>query len=444
MTLNDTHRADLRSWVESANAPDTDFPIQNLPYGIFHRAGEPPRGGVAIGDQILDLTAALKAGLFEGAAEATARLATGPALNTLMAADPAALRALRARLSQILSRENPDRPRIAQMANALLIPMTQAQLELPAAIGSFTDFLTSIYHTERGGRITRPESPVPAPFRHMPIAYNGRATSVRASGEAVRRSNGQWRRPDGEVQFGPCQQLDFELEVGMFVGRGNALGEPIAIEEAPSHVFGFCLLNDWSARDVQRWESALGPFLSKSLSTTISCWVITAEALAPFRAPAFARPPGDPAPLPYLHSNADQAQGGIDLNLDAYLLTPRMRRDGANPARICRTNFIHMYWTFAQMLTHHTSNGCNMRPGDLLGSGTTSGPRDENRACLAEITQRGGQSFALPNGENRIWLEDGDEVVLRARAVREGFAPIGFGECRARVDAAPPWPTARA
>jgi fumarylacetoacetase len=444
MTLNDTHRADLRSWVESANAPDTDFPIQNLPYGIFRRAGEPPRGGVAIGHQILDLTAALKAGLFEGAAEATARLASGPTLNALMAADLAALRALRARLSQVLSAETPDRPRVSQMADALLVPMAQAQLELPAAVGSFTDFLTSIYHTERGGRITRPDSPVPAPFRYMPIAYNGRATSVRASGEAVRRSNGQWRRPDGQVQFGPCQQLDFELEVGMFVGRGNALGEPIAIEEAPAHVFGFCLLNDWSARDVQRWESALGPFLSKSLSTTISCWVVTAEALAPFRAPAFERPPGDPAPLPYLDSGADQAQGGIDLNLEAYLLTPRMRRDSAEPACICRTNFMHMYWTFAQMLTHHTSNGCNMRPGDLIGSGTTSGPRDDNRACLAEITQRGGQSFALPNGESRIWLEDGDEVILRARAVREGFAPIGFGECRARIEAAPAWPAAPA
>jgi len=442
MQIDGTHRPDLRSWVESADEPGTDFPIQNLPYGIFRRQGEPARSGVAIGDQILDLTAALKAGLLQGPAEAAARLAAGPTLNALMAADPSALRALRARLSQILSAENPDRRRVMDMAASLLVPMAEAQLELPAAIGSFTDFLTSIYHTERGGRITRPESPVPAPFRYMPIAYNGRATSVRASGEAVRRPNGQWRRPDGHVQFGPCEQLDFELEVGMFVGRGNPLGEPIAIAEAPRRIFGFCLLNDWSARDIQRWESALGPFLSKSLSTTISCWVVTADALAPFRAGAFARPPGDPPPLPYLHSDTDQAQGGLDLNLEAYLLTPRMRRDGAKPECICRTNFIHMYWTFAQMLAHHTSNGCNMRPGDLIGSGTTSGPRDENRACLAEISQRGAQSFTLPNGETRTWLEDGDEVILRARAVREGFAPIGFGECRAVVEPAPPWPKA--
>jgi fumarylacetoacetase len=329
------------------------------------------------------------------------------------------------------------------MAHALLVPMTDARLVLPAQIGSFTDFLTSIYHTERGGRVTRPDSPIPPPFRHLPIAYNGRATSVRASGEDVRRPNGQWRRADGTVQFGPCEQLDFELEVGMFVGRGNALGEPVAIDDATSHMFGYCLLNDWSARDIQRWESALGPFLGKSLSTTISCWVVTAEALAPFRAPAFPRPPGDPAPLPYLHGTADQAQGGLDLTLEAYLETPRMRRERAAPARITRTNFIHMYWTFAQMLTHHMSNGCNLRPGDLLGSGTASGPLDENRACLSEITGRGAHSFALPNGESRIFLEDGDEVIFRARAERAGFVQIGFGECRARVVSAPPWPAPR-
>ena len=443
MQLNETHRADLRSWVESANAPDTDFPIQNLPFGIFRRDGETPRAGVAIGDQILDLTAALKAGLLAGEAETGARLATGPALNTLMAADPRVHAALRRQLSQLLAADNPYREHLAAMASSLLVPMADAQLGLPAAIGNFTDFLTSIYHTERGGRITRPDTPVPPPFRYLPIAYNGRATSVRASGEPVRRPNGQWRTSDGKVEFGPCEQLDFELELGTYVGRGNELGEPISIEEAPDRIFGFCLLNDWSARDVQRWESALGPFLSKSLSTTISCWVVTAQALAPFRAPAFARPQGDPAPLPYLSSAADQAEGGIDLNLDAYLLTPRMRSEGAPPAHICRTNFVHMYWTVAQMLTHHMSNGCNMQTGDLFGSGTTSGPLDENRACLSEITTRGTQSFALPNGEKHTWLEDGDEVIFRGRAEREGFRSIGFGECRARVEPAPPWPKSK-
>jgi fumarylacetoacetase len=440
MQLNETHRADLRSWVESANNTDTDFPIQNLPFGVFRRDGEMPRAGVAIGDQIFDLTAALKAGLFQGEAESAARLAAVPPLNSLMAAEPRLHAALRRRLSQLLAANNADSGRLAAMSSSLLVPMADAHLELPCAIGSFTDFLTSIYHTERGGRVTRPESPVPAPFRYLPIAYNGRATSVRASGEPVRRPNGQRRTPDGKVEFGPCRQLDFELELGTFVGRGNELGEPISIEEAPDRIFGFCLLNDWSARDIQRWESALGPFLSKSLSTTISCWVVTAEALAPFRAPAFARPVGDPAPLPYLHAAADQTEGGIDLNLDAYLLTPRMHSAGAAAAHLCRTNFLHMYWTVAQMLTHHMSNGCNMRPGDLFGSGTASGPLDENRACLAEITTRGAQSFALPNGETRIWLEDGDEVIFRARAERAGYRSIGFGECRARVEPAPPWP----
>jgi fumarylacetoacetase len=442
MQLNETHRADLRSWVDSANAPDTDFPIQNLPYGIFRRDGETPRAGVAIGDQIFDLQAGLKAGLFAGEAEAAARLATGPVLNPLMAADPRLHTALRRRLSQLLAADNPDRGRLA--ASSVLVPMADAQLELPADVANFTDFLTSIYHTERGGRITRPDAPVPPAFRYLPIAYNGRATSVRASGEPVRRPNGQWRTPEGKVEFGPCQQLDFELELGTFVGRGNELGDPISIEEAPDRIFGFCLLNDWSARDVQRWESALGPFLSKSLSTTISCWVVTAEALAPFRAPAFVRPDGDPAPLPYLSSVADQAEGGIDLNLDAFLLTPRMRSEGAAPARICRTNFVHMYWTVAQMLTHHMSNGCNMQTGDLFGSGTTSGPLDENRACLSEITSRGTQSLALPNGEKHTWLEDGDEVIFRGRAEREGYRSIGFGECRARVEPAPAWPKAKA
>lgn len=441
--INETHRADLRSWVESANDPATDFPIQNLPYGVFRRSGEVPRIGVAIGDHILDLQAAINANLFQGGAEESARLVTGSSLNRLMAAGPKVQSALRKRISEILAADGRGRAQIERLAGSLLVPMHEVEMKLPASIGSFTDFLTSIYHTERGGRVTRPDNPIPAPFRHLPIAYNGRATSVRASGEPVRRPNGQWRTADGQVKFGPCEQQDFELEVGVFVGPGNELGQPIAIDDAPAHMFGFCLVNDWSARDIQRWESALGPFLSKSLSTTISCWVVTAEAMAPFHAPAFPRPAGDPQPLPYLHSAADQASGGLDLDLEAYLLTPRMRREDAAPARIAHTNFVHMYWTFAQMLTHHMSNGCNLQPGDLLGSGTTSGPLDENRACLSEITSRGTHSFTLPNGESRVWLEDGDEVIFKARAQRDGFVSIGFGECRGRIEAAPAWPIAK-
>lgn len=433
MQLNETHGADLRSWVESANAAESDFPIQNLPYGVFRREGEAPRMGVAIGDRILDVTAALKAGLLRGEAEAAAKLAAGPTLNALMAAKPALHAALRRQLSQLLNADNPERSQVAAATEPVLVPMADTQLQVPVSIGSFTDFLTSIYHSERSGRLSRPDSPVPPAFRYLPIAYNGRATSVRASGEAVRRSNGQWRNPDGKVEFGPTRQLDFELELGFYVRRGNELGEPVSINEAPERIFGFCLLNDWSARDVQRWESALGPFLSKSLSTTISCWVITAEALAPFRTPAFARPEGDPTPLPYLYSETDQNEGGIDLTLEAQLVTPRMRREGEKPALICQTNFKHMYWTVAQMLTHHTSNGCNLQTGDLLGSGTTSGPLNANRACYAEITTRGTVPWTLPNGERRDWVEDGDEIILRGRTERQGYRSIGFGECRAVV-----------
>ena len=437
--LNRTHDPARRSWVERANLAGGDFPIQNLPFGVFRNA-DGARTGIAIGDHILDLSATLAAGLFDGEARDAAHLASGASLNALMAAGNRMASALRARVSDLLSSEGRDAPRARQMADRLLVPMAGVEMLLPVKLGSFTDFLTSIYHTERGGRVTRPDNPVPPAFKYLPIAYNGRATSVRVSAEPVRRPNVQWRNPDGKVEFGPCRQLDFELEVGMYVATGNALGEPISIEHAPDHMFGLCLLNDWSARDIQRWESVLGPFLSKSLSTTVSPWVVTTEALAPFRAPAFARPQGDPAPLAYLHSHSDQAMGGFDIELDAYLLTPRMRADGAEPAHITRTNFIHMYWTFAQMLTHHMSNGCNLQPGDLLGSGTTSGPLDTNRACLNELTNRGAQLLKLPNGEARGYLDDGDEVIFRARAARDGFCSIGFGECRAWIEPAPSWP----
>jgi fumarylacetoacetase len=437
--LNRTHDPARKSWVESANLAGSDFPIQNLPLGVFQGVGS-ARTGVAIGDQVLDVLAALEAGLLDGEAGDAARLASGGSLNALMGTGNRTVSALRARLSDLLWSDDRHAAPARKIADTLLVPMASVEMKLPAKIGSFTDFLTSIYHTERGGRVTRPDNPVPPAFKYLPIAYNGRATSVRLSGEPVRRPNVQWRNSDGKVEFGPCRQLDFELEVGMYVGSGNALGEPISIEDAPHHIFGLCLLNDWSARDIQRWESVLGPFLSKSLSTTVSPWVVTVEALAPFRAPAFPRPQGDPAPLPYLHSDSDQAAGGFDIELEAYLTTPRMRAEGTQAARITRTNFIHMYWTFAQMLTHHMSNGCNLQPGDILGSGTTSGPLDESRACLNELTNRGTHTLALPNGETRGYLADGDEVIFHGRAERNGFVSIGFGECRARVDTAVPWP----
>ncbi len=438
--LNATHDPARRSWVESANEPDCDFPIQNLPHGVFCWPGEQPRGGVAIGDAILDMAAAVEAGLFAGIPAEAARAAAEPTLNRLMGMGNGAASALRARISDLLRADHPDAARFAGMSERLLVPMDEVEMRLPAAIGAFTDFLTSLYHTERGGRQRNPENPLPPAFKHLPVAYNSRASSVRVSGEAVRRPNGQRQRPDGSVHFGPCEGQDFELELGMFVGPGNLLGEPIPLRAAPEHMWGFCLVNDWSARDIQRWESTpLGPFLSKSLSTSVSPWVVTAEALAPFRAPALVRPSGDPAPLPHLHGALDQAEGGFDIDLDAWLLTPRMAEEGAAPARITRTNFLHMYWTLGQMLTHHASNGCNLRPGDLIASGTASGPTDDSRACLSEIT-RGRDPLALPNGETRLWLEDGDEVIFRGRARRDGHIAIGFGECRGRIDPAPAWP----
>ena len=443
--LDETHDPERRSWVASANAPASDFPIQNLPFCIVSRLGGRPGGGIAIGDRILDLRAVLDRELLKGAAERAARATTGGALNELMALGPAAARELRRGVSDLLAETGRHAASARMMADMLLMPMREATLHLPAAIGGFTDFLTSSYHTERGGRHTRPDSPIPAAFKHLPIAYHSRASSVRLSGEAVRRPHGQWREGSGRIVFGPTRAFDFELELGAFVGAGNALGEPVPLDEAWDHLFGFVLLNDWSARDVQRWEShPLGPFLSKSASTTISPFVVTAEALAPFRREAFVRSAADPPPLPYLSSEADRRGGGLDIALTCDLVTPQLREAGGLPARITETNFRHMYWTFAQMLAHHASNGCNLRPGDLLGSGTISGPDDASRACFAELSERGTTPLQLADGETRAFLEDGDEVVFSGRAMREGFAPIGFGECRGRVAPACAYPLPKA
>ncbi|GGC45422.1 fumarylacetoacetase [Chelatococcus reniformis] len=428
--LDATHDPARRSWVGSANDPATDFPIQNLPYCMFSSGAEPARAGVAIGDGILDLEGALEAGLLAPSYASAIAGCRGTGLNALARLDRGALRALRLRLSELLRVEDdatgPHRDR-------LIVSARQAVLQLPMKIGGFTDFFASLHHTERGGRRTRPDNPVPANYRYVPIAYNSRASSVRVSGAAIRRPNGQWRRATGDVHFGPTEALDFELELGAFVGHSSVLGDPVPIDRAPDHIFGYCLLNDWSARDIQRWESVpLGPFLAKTLSTTVSPFVVTADALAPYRIAAAARPAGDPAPLPYLHAEADQRDGGLDLLLKASIQTEAMRTAGAPPHCVTTTNFKHMYWTVAQMIAHHTSNGCNIETGDLIGSGTTSGPTDESRACLAEITD-GERPIALPNGESRTWLVDGDSVLFTGRAERPGFVPIGFGRCEGRI-----------
>lgn len=422
--LDATHDAKRRSWIESANRPDSDFPIQNLPWGVFRNIGETARGGIAIGDRIVDLKAASAAKLFSGEAAEIAQAASAPTLNDAMALGNRAAGALREQLSDLLRGDGPDRSRLEGRADAFLVPMSAATMQLPAAIGAYTDFLSSIFHTGRMGRNNLPPS-----YKYQPIAYNSRASSVRISGETIARPKGEYRTAEGEVRYGPEPSLDFELELAVFVGSGNALGAPIPVARAADHIFGYCLLNDWSARGIQRWESQpLGPFSGKSFSTSISPWIVTGAALAPFRVPAFARSAGDPAPFPHLSHAADREEGGLGIALEAYWRTAPMRSRGTPSARVTATNADQLYWTFAQMVTHHAANGCNLRPGDLIASGTTSGPTDDSRACIAELNDNATTALTLGD-EKRLWLDDGDEVVFRARAERAGHAAIGFGEC---------------
>jgi fumarylacetoacetase len=437
MALNDTHRVELVSWVESAQTPSSDFPIQNLPFGVFWRAGrsESARVGVAIGDQIVDVAACLDAGLLDGAAIEAAECCRAPHLNDLMALRPTAGSALRRALSELLRVDSSSYRKDPAIARRILVPMYEAELRLPAVIGDYTDFYASIDHARNVGSMFRPSDPLLPNYKYVPIGYHGRASSVVPSGTHVRRPTGQLRdNPDEPPIVSPSKRLDYELELGFFIGQGNSLGSPIPIMDADRHVFGCCLLNDWSARDIQSWEyQPLGPFLSKSFATTISPWVVTIEALEPFRAPAYVRPDGDPAPLDYLLWETDQRRGAFDISLEVYLRTGVMRQRSQNPVRVSRGRFTSMYWTVAQLLAHHTSNGCNLRAGDLLGTGTVSGPEPESRGSLIERTWRGREPLRLPNGESRTFLEDGDEVIMRAVCERPGFARIGFGDCSGMV-----------
>jgi len=426
--LNETHNPTLKSWVASANTPGCDFPIQNLPFAVFRRKGstETVRGGVAIGDQILDLAALAQAGVLTGDAAVAAQAGAQDKLNALMALGTSAWSALRLALSRAL------RAGAAEQAalQAGLVPQAEAEYDVPARIGDYTDFYTSVHHATNIGKQFRPDNPLLPNYKWVPIGYHGRASSIGISGQQFRRPIGQTMPPGATTpSFGPCKRLDIELELGIFVGSGNALGEAVDIREAEDHVFGICLLNDWSARDIQGWEyQPLGPFLSKSFASTLSPWVVTLEALAPYRV-AFTRPEGDPQPLAYLDSEANRSGGAFDIQLQVGLQTPQMRAAGQPDASICRTSYRHAYWTVAQMVTHHTVNGCNLQPGDLLGSGTLSGPTLDQAAALIELTTGGKNPLALPGGEQRTWLEDGDSVVLRGWCEREGAARIGFGEC---------------
>ncbi len=434
-TINKTHDPALRSWVESANDPATDFPIQNLPFGVYQRAGLPdaPRGGVAIGDRILDVGNAARDGLFEGPTWGPALTCSAPTLNGLMSLGPEAWTVLRARLSRLLSVD--AKPEEREKARGHLVPMSSAEMLIPARIGDYSDFYASLFHATNVGKMMRPDNPLLPNYKHVPIGYHGRSSSIVIGGTPVRRPRGQ-RKPEGaaEPEFGPSQSLDYELEVGFYVGPGNAQGEPIPIAEADDHLFGLCLLNDWSARDLQAWEyQPLGPFLAKDFATSISPWIVSMEALEPFRSPAFARPPGDPPPLPYLSSEQNAKHGAIDVMLQALLSTRKMREAGTEPAEICRSRLRELYWTPGQLVAHHASNGCNLRSGDLLGSGTVSGEAKESRGCLLERTWRGTEPLALPSGETRRFLEDGDEITLRGFCERPGFARIGLGECRGTI-----------
>ncbi len=443
MALDETHDPGGKSWIDAANDPAGDFPIQNLPFGIFRRAGtnEPLRGGVAVGDCVLDLGALHAAGLLRGAAGEALSAAAAPSLNAVMALGPDRRVALRQALFRLLAWGGDDTS-LRTRAASMLVPMAAAELGLPAAIGDYSDFYASIHHATNVGRLLRPDAPLMPNYKWLPVGYHGRASTVVASGTPVIRPNGQTRPRDAEQPgFGPSRRLDFELELGIFTAAAHRMGEPIAIADAPRHIFGYCLLNDWSARDIQGWEyQPLGPFLAKSFCTTISPWVVTAEALAPFRAPVAARPDGDPPPLPHLSSPADQAAGALAIRLDVLLATPRMRAAGQTGFRLARSDARHLYWTPAQMVTHHASNGCWIKAGDLLGSGTISGPDAGSLGSLLEMTEGGRKPLALPDGETRTFLEDGDEVTLRGRCEREGFAPIGFGECRGTIAPAHPVP----
>jgi len=435
--MNETHNPDKKSWVESANSPGADFPIQNLPFGVFRARGAdgPGRVGVAIGDRILEIEAATRVLPVEGLAAEAADACRSNSLNGLMSQGIEHWSALRKRLFEILQDNHPDTKKHQRLLEPLLVRIADAEMLLPVEIGDYTDFYASVYHATNVGSMLRPENPLFPNYKHLPVAYHGRSSSIVVSGTSIRRPSGQTKDDSAtEPTFGPSKQLDYELEVGFFVGSGNSQGEPIPNEKAEKHIFGLCLLNDWSARDIQKWEyQPLGPFLAKNFATTISPWIVSLEALEPFRVPAYERGANDPAVQPYLDSPPNRKSGGIDITLEVFLSSKKMKDESMQPALLTQGNLKDMYWTIAQMLTHHTSNGCNLRAGDLLASGTVSGEAKTSRGCLLELTWRGRDPIQLPTGETRSFLLDDDEVIMRGYCQREGFTHIGFGECRGMI-----------
>ena len=429
--IDDTHDASLTSWVASANGPDADFPIQNLPLGVFRRKGssETFRPGVAIGDQVLDLLAARDAGALPGDVGDTLAGCERGELNAFMSQGRAARVALRRALSEGLRSGSVRQGKL----QGCLIAQADVEHAVPCRIDGYTDFYTGIHHATAVGKLFRPDNPLLPNYKWVPIGYHGRTSSIGVSGQSFRRPLGQTKGAGDVPEFGPSKRLDYELELGAFVGTGNPLGRPVSTAEAEDHLFGLVLLNDWSARDLQAWEyQPLGPFLAKNFATTISPWIVTMEALEPFRS-RFERPTGDPQPLPYLDSDFNREHGAIDIELEVWLQTAAMREAGIAPQRLMQSNFKDAYWTLAQMLAHHTVNGCNLQPGDLLGSGTQSGPGEDQGGSLLELTCGGQKQVRLVNGEARTFLADGDTVLLRAHARRSGFRTIGFGDCAGTV-----------
>ena len=433
--LDFTHKPERTSWVESANTADCDFPIQNLPFGVFRIGDGSPRNGVAIGDQIVDLRATAENGVFDD--EVIAAVSQAP-LNAVMEFSKSTRVRFRHTLSNLLASDN-----ATDRDSVVLVPQAEVNMLMPCDVHDFSDFYASVFHATNVGSMFRPDNPLLPNYKHIPIGYHGRASSLIASGESVRRPVGQHAPSEsgGSPTRGPSDRLDYEFEVGFFVAEGNELGSTIGIENAEDKIFGMVLINDWSARDLQKWEyQPLGPFLAKSFATTVSPWIVTMEALAPFRCGELARPSSDPAPLDYLTSKTNTSLGGVDIKLEAFLTTAKMQSQNTEPFKLSGTSFTNMYWTIAQILTHHSSNGCNMQPGDLLGSGTVSGPTRSERGCLLELTWNGDKDNPLPvsdrtslileTGEERKFLEDGDEVILRGHCDNGRHRRIGFGECR--------------
>lgn len=444
--INETHDVKLQSWIESANTDDTDFPLQNLPFCAFRtrHTNEPTRIGVRIGDVIFDTAKAYDNGLLQDFSTLAARVVIEsnlPTLNKIAQLDHTYITDFRVCMMRLLGKsETMDDERRDQLKKlaACLLAVDEAELQVPMKIGDYTDFYCSIFHATNVGSMFRPDNPLLPNYKYVPIGYHGRASSIVISETEVKRPKGQIKSDaDKPPVYAACKNLDYEMEVGFFIGRGNNLGETISLDEAEAHIFGACLVNDWSARDIQSWEyQPLGPFLAKSFATSVSPYVVTMQALAPFRTSAFRREADDPQPLDYLASENNEQRGGITLELEVYLQSQQMREQAVAPVKLSKSNLRDLYWTPAQMLAHHASNGCNLHTGDLFASGTVSGKDKSERGCMLELTWRGTEPITLPTGEERKFLHDGDEVIMRGRCVLEGYKSIGFGECRGVVVAA--------